>query len=233
MGFFDTVFWSRRLKTYRQSKTAAIMTIVPQFTVPEIFVEDELAHDDTPGPFDGGNYLTPGFGPPSIPSSVASSPRTGAITPSTDGDEAGMSLSMLPPLRTRISASSIQISPTASPTHMAFPGSSPTRTRFPGHAHSASGSSIGEDWQLAQALSRPVSRDGPGEGPSTLGPSPVRGRGNTLSANPAEDGESRSRANSSVSAKDVLEVLDNSAWGESIRKSFSTRRPSGEEKRKN
>ncbi|KAL1638805.1 calcium channel protein [Diplodia intermedia] len=38
-------------------------------------------------------------------------------------------------------------------------------------------------------------------------------------------GGGRSRQNSDVSAQDVLEVLDNSIWGESIRKSFTVRRP--------
>jgi hypothetical protein len=35
-----------------------------------------------------------------------------------------------------------------------------------------------------------------------------------------------SRRGSAVSAENVLEVLDNSAWGESIRRSFTMRRPS-------
>jgi hypothetical protein len=34
-----------------------------------------------------------------------------------------------------------------------------------------------------------------------------------------------SRRGSAVSAENVLEVLDNSAWGESIRRSFTMRRP--------
>lgn len=36
---------------------------------------------------------------------------------------------------------------------------------------------------------------------------------------------SSSRRGSAVNAENVLEVLDNSAWGESIRRSFTTRRP--------
>ncbi|KAI9775641.1 MAG: calcium channel protein [Geoglossum umbratile] len=39
-------------------------------------------------------------------------------------------------------------------------------------------------------------------------------------------GADHSRQNSAVSAQDVLEVLDQSAWGESIRRSFTARRPS-------
>lgn len=36
---------------------------------------------------------------------------------------------------------------------------------------------------------------------------------------------SSSRRGSAVPAENVLEVLDNSAWGDSIRRSFTTRRP--------
>ena len=42
-----------------------------------------------------------------------------------------------------------------------------------------------------------------------------------------EDGSANnSRRGSGVSAENVLDVLDNSAWGESIRRSFTMRRPS-------
>ena len=57
------------------SKRAGRMTMVPQFTVPEIFVDDEAAHgpDMSPAAFDGYDY---GLGPPSSgPSSGTSSPR--------------------------------------------------------------------------------------------------------------------------------------------------------------
>jgi hypothetical protein len=228
MGFFDTVYWTRRMRGYRMSKDAGRMTMVPQFSVPEIFV-DEAAQDDVAiGPFDGG-----GLGPPSIASSAPSSPMVGAITPQSGSEAGDLSGRNLPPLRTRISTNSIQISPTNSPTMLHFPpASSPTRTRFPGHQPSVSQGSISEDWQFAQALSRPSSREGSGEGPSSFGAirgSPNRGHGRTLSTRDAggDEGDGRSRANSNVSAQDVLEVLDNSAWGESIRKSFSVRRPSG------
>jgi hypothetical protein len=64
------------------------------------------------------------------------------------------------------------------------------------------------DWQFASALSRPSSRP---SSPLQVDP----GQLNT-----------RSRGSSAVSAADVLEVLDNSAWGESIRRSFTQRRRS-------
>ena len=40
------------------------------------------------------------------------------------------------------------------------------------------------------------------------------------------DAAARSRANSNVSVQGVLEALDQSAWGESMRRSFSMSRPS-------
>ncbi|KAK3079129.1 hypothetical protein LTS18_005671, partial [Coniosporium uncinatum] len=41
MGFFDTFYWSRRFRRHQASKTEGRMTAVPQFTVPEIFVDDQ------------------------------------------------------------------------------------------------------------------------------------------------------------------------------------------------
>jgi voltage-dependent calcium channel len=250
IGFFDTVYWSRRLRDHRRAKTNSRMTMVPQFSVPEIFV-DEPAHDDTAiGPLDGS---ASGIGPPSVASSTPSSPMMapGMATPgsgSEAGDHSGLASRRpnLPPLITRTSAGSIQLSPTASPTvarlrNLDSPAlNSPTWSRTPGgHRASPSVGSIGDDWHLAEALSRPTSRDGTGPGENTFASSGPKtpttpGRhGRTLSTMDVpggrEEAESRSRANSNVSAQDVLEVLDNSVWGESIRRSFTTKRPgSGE-----
>lgn len=221
------------------------MTNVPQFSVPEIFVDGPAREDDAVGPYDGS---ASGLGPPSVASSAPSSPmmQPGVITPSS-GSEIGIDDSLLgrrhlPPLITR-TRGSIQISPSASPTTFNFPGlsspitaRSPTQARQPGHVASPSMGSIGDDWHLADALSRPTSSDGAGgsSNPFATAPrSPVvpHKHGRTLSTRDAAGGDSdggRSRANSNVSARDVLEVLDSSAWGESIRKSFSTRRPGSE-----
>ena len=228
------------------------MTGVPQFSVPEIFVDEPAHEDNAVGPFDGN---ASGLGPPSPMSSAPSSPmmQPGAMTPgsSTDtgaeGNLLGRRLGNLPPLDTRTRSGSIQISPTASPTTYGFPGlhspatRSPTQTRLPGHQPSPSTGSMGENWHLAEALgSRPSSQDG-GSGsnnPFSAAPrSPVtpHRHGRTLSTRDAtgsDNDEARSRASSNVSAQDVLEVLDSSVWGESIRKSFSTRRPASGESSK-
>lgn len=111
----------------------------------------------------------------------------------------GGSVRSIPSLDTsvRSRANSIQMTPTGSPTRGGpFSPSSPRASPFFPPAD--------PDWHFASALtnSRPAS---PHE--EQLAPT-----------------DARSRANSAVSAADVLEVLDSSAWGESIRRSFTTRR---------
>lgn len=45
-GFFDTLHFSRRFRSRHDSRKSAVMRTVPQFAVPEIFIEDQDA--DTP-----------------------------------------------------------------------------------------------------------------------------------------------------------------------------------------
>ncbi|USP74293.1 hypothetical protein yc1106_01567 [Curvularia clavata] len=180
VGFFDTLYWARRFRRAMELKKQGRMATVPQFTVPEIFIDDEditNAQRGTATPME-----SPLFSPQDL---HAPSPRNSAGGPP-----------ILPHLQfdqIRSRANSIQQSPTGSPTRASTQPASPM---------SPSG---GEpDWQFASALSRP---------PSPLDPE-------------SGQADSRSRANSSVSAADVLEVLDNSAWGESIRRSFTQKRRS-------
>ncbi|KAL1604670.1 calcium channel protein [Nothophoma quercina] len=110
----------------------------------------------------------------------------------------GGSVRSIPSLDTTVRSrpNSIQMTPTGSPTRGGpLSPSSPSPFSPPPDA----------DWHFASALtlSRP--------------PSPLEEQ--------LAPTDTRSRANSSVSAADVLEVLDSSAWGESIRRSFTTRRP--------
>lgn len=112
----------------------------------------------------------------------------------------GGSVRSIPSLDTtmRSRANSIQMTPTGSPTRGGpLSPSSPRASPFSPPADA--------DWHFASALtlSRP--------------PSPLEEQ--------LAPTDTRSRANSAVSAADVLEVLDASAWGESIRRSFTQRRP--------
>jgi hypothetical protein len=203
IGFFDTVYWSRQFRKHMQSKHAGRMTMIPQFTVPEIFVDDEAANGEYGlSPFDGHGL---GLGPPSSgPSTAVSSPHLGAVTPAS-GSEVDGPTSTRMNLLSRTSTNSIQNTPISSPIR---PRAPPLTIPHTTQSHERSGSDVSENWQFAAAMSPSRSRPG-----SPLGVEPAEG-----------SGAARSRAGSTVSARDVLEVLEESAWGESIRKSFSTRR---------
>src|SRR5436309_13512972 len=41
VGFFDTLYWSRRFRRAMDQKKQGRMATIPQFTVPEIFIDDE------------------------------------------------------------------------------------------------------------------------------------------------------------------------------------------------
>ena len=194
VGFFDTLYWARRFRRAMESKKSGRMTAVPQFTVPEIFVDDEDITNAERGPQEPTG--SPMFSP------VDLSPMDGAEWRASGSEIRSPS----PPageMTLRSRANSLQATPSQSPTRPALqrsPRQSPQMSPFSPPADAP-------EWQFASALSRPPS---PLEAEPGLGP---------------VDG--RSRQNSSVSAADVLEVLDNSAWGESIRRSFTMRRSGG------
>ena len=178
IGFFDTVYWSRRFRHHMERKNAGVLTAVPQFTVPEIFVE----HDDDDD--DHGDH-----------GGAAPGPSTRAADPFADEPASPRSARRSrAALHRADSGDSIQLTPAPSPPRRPRPGS--------GAEPSA--------WQLGASGGR-------GDGP--------------LEVDEGAGGGARSRAASNVSAQDVLDVLDNSAWGESIRRSFSMRRPSWEGRR--
>ncbi len=160
-GFFDTMFWARRFRSRHYSHESAIMTTVPQFAVPEIFIEDQDA--DSPHP-------------ENVPSSqfhdqFPADSRRQRLSLETGGlRRRGDSATGSPPRAGRSGTVSPQLSP---------------------HRPSPSDGSPSFQW---------------GDG--------------------ADDGGTagRSRAGSTVSPQDVLQVFDDSAWGESIRRSFTVRR---------
>ncbi|KAF2002857.1 hypothetical protein P154DRAFT_124470 [Amniculicola lignicola CBS 123094] len=204
IGFFDTLYWSRRFRRAVEHKRSGRMTAVPQFTVPEIFVDDEDITDAERGhdySYSGNN--SPVFAP------VDLAPRDERVEWRASGSDAR---APSPPaeMTLRSRANSIQTTPQGSPTrpNQFGPPLSPTRAS-PQMSAFAGPSPADADWQFASALSRP--------------PSPME----NLEVEAQGQHGGRSRQNSAVSAADVLEVLDNSAWGESIRRSFTTRRSSG------
>ena len=161
-GFFDMMYWSRQFRSRLDFRHSARIVNIPQFAVPEIFVDDQDAispqDPTTPGPFPSVG------GPRGRPSLDTSGLRQ-------HGDSG---------LPSR-SDNSGNVSPSLTP------------QRGVGHSPSPSGDSAFQ-WGYDGA-----------EGDL----SPVGGR---------------SRANSSVDRQHVLDTFDNSAWGESIRRSFTTTR---------
>ncbi|KUJ20384.1 BcCCH1, calcium channel protein [Mollisia scopiformis] len=174
LGFFDTMYWSRRFRKHLESKRSGRMTDIPQLG-PEVFVDD----DD-----------------------IAKQART-------------------------------KVSPLLSPPSPM--DKSDTRSSFIAHgldgaARHRRGSSLG-----GQLPPGPLSPGSPGISPgvSPRGSPQLSPHRPTNSAYSFEGGEltegagsaHSSRRGSAVTAENVLEVLDNSAWGESIRRSFTMRRP--------
>ncbi|RMZ68925.1 calcium channel subunit cch1 [Pyrenophora seminiperda CCB06] len=177
VGFFDTLYWARRFRRAMDLKKQGRMATVPQFTVPEIFIDDEDITNAKRG-------QSPAMGSPLF------SPQDPYLPSPRSSLEQG-----------RSRTNSVAQRPSRTNSIQQTPTGSPTRGSLQPSPFSLSGE---QDWQFASALSRP--------------PSPLE-----VDSGQADN---RSRANSAVSAADVLEVLDKSAWGESIRRSFTQRRRS-------
>jgi voltage-dependent calcium channel len=156
-GFFDTMYWARR---FRSQLNSAVMTTVPQFAVPEIFIEDE--DPDSPQTTHSPSSLLGDHSP--IDS------RRERISLDTGG------------FRQR-GDSRAGSSPRAGRSNTVGSQSSP-------HRPSPSDGSASFQW---------------GDGADDVGTG------------------GRSRAGSTVSPQNMLQVFDDSAWGESIRRTGTRR----------
>lgn len=180
IGFFDTVYWSRRFRRELAARGASRMGAPPQISVPEIFVENpddtlDSSHGTLPMDFTETAPLTASEGVERASSSSGYDPGRAA---STDYSIRRDSRSNTP---TGLE-SSPNVSPYLAPQHL---------------------QAVGTSYHGARVGRR-------SESPGRLSPAPS---------------PSHSRQGSSVSALGMLDSLDNSAWGESIRRSFTTRRP--------
>jgi hypothetical protein len=188
IGFFDTMFWSRWLRSQQNARRDSRMDGVPQINVPEIFVEnpdDCFESQTSPEPHDF-TETTPLHPKPSF----ASTSKT-----SSSG------LRELPPIDT--SAAMTPLFGPPSPTTNRSPGHSPTLGR-----HSRKNSGVSAAGTPSPTLSphrlTAVDTHYPGATPN------------------------HSRQNSAVSniSAGVMESFEDSAWGRSMRRSFSLARPS-------
>ncbi|KAB8074058.1 Ion transport protein-domain-containing protein [Aspergillus leporis] len=178
IGFFDTLYWSREFRRQVERSRSARMSFVPQFTVPEIFVDD--GSQDDPAEEEARTAAPEtavGNGEQSLQPMLSPTLPIGEGGPSSRPGQ-------LPRIDTALAG---HISAASSPTEWSSisPSLSPNRAR----AHTTS--SYGDGPDLHDEISR---------------------------------APERSRQNSTMSATDVMQSLDNSAWGESIRRSFTQRR---------
>jgi hypothetical protein len=180
IGFFKTLTAAREFRKRIDHKRSARMTFVPQFNVPEIYVDDESQdHQQSHG-----------------------GPQASARDPSLSGAEHSM------------------LSPTSTGRGESGPSQLPRiDTSVSGRLNSEVSSP--SEWS---AISIGLSPGG-------------RERAHTLSSYDAgpdlpEDtsaASAHSRHNSAMSVQNVMQSLGDSAWGESIRRSFTQRRRSRDE----
>lgn len=168
IGFFDTLYWARRFRKRIESRKSARLTAIPQFSIPEIFVEDQGREEAEDGFFDGESSLQ----------------KDSRLT--------------LSSAISQISA----MSPTNSPR--------PSLQIDTGVAAESS-----SEWsRIGAALSSPRQ---PG---AELGVDHL-GRSQSMSGLSSQDSQSQ---DNSVIVQDMMQSLGDSAWGQSIRRSFTQRR---------
>lgn len=175
IGFFDTLYWSRQFRRRIEAKKSSRMSEVPEFTVPEIFVDDQYEdHEEDK--------------------------RTSQDTEVHDGMDSPSMLS--PTTRSRNNSTG---SPTSRRIELPRIDTDPNRlARSPTSEWSSVSPSLAQRRPRAQTMS---SYGAVEEEPDD-----------------SEGGAQHTRQNSAMSVRDVMDSLDNSAWGESLRRSFTQRR---------
>ncbi|GAM41532.1 hypothetical protein TCE0_042f14721 [Talaromyces pinophilus] len=166
IGFFDTLYWARRFRKRIENRKSARLTTIPQFSIPEIFVEDQERHEAEDDFFDGESSLQ----------------KDSRLT---------------------LSSAISQIS-----------AMSPTSSPRPSLQIDTSVAESSSEWsRIGAALS-------PRQNAAELGidhPS----RSQSMSGHSSQGSQSQ---DNSVIVQDMMQSLGDSAWGQSIRRSFTQRR---------
>ncbi|KAK5115969.1 hypothetical protein LTR62_000425 [Meristemomyces frigidus] len=201
VGFFDTLYWSRRFRRATNAKRNARMTAIPTFGVPEIYV-----HADEDDATEGKKINVPSVSVTSVDfDPVDNEHSLGVGFAPASGSDAGSSTQGTV-MRNR--SSSIQHA--ESDGDLGVPVQLTPRTSARHHP-SASSSSIQPEWHFAAAIE---TAGGPAISPP---PSPNLAPGPT---------GARSRAGSAVSQTDLTNVFSASPWGASVERSMTMRRTS-------
>ncbi|KAF2771741.1 hypothetical protein EJ03DRAFT_325382 [Teratosphaeria nubilosa] len=213
VGFFDTLYWSRRFRRALEAKRDARVTAVPSFdyAVPEIFVqEDEEGGGDVRQASGGKKMRVPSvsitpvqYDPADTAESLSPTARGSPARRSAGSDHSVSGAATV--MRTR--ASSLQHSDpgTSLDADLQIPSTRLSASASQ-HRPSPSSGSIQPDWHFAAAM----------EGASP--PHSPR-----LAPDASADREARSRSNSVVSQREVLGVFQESAWGVSMRRGTTRR----------
>lgn len=167
IGFFDTLYWARRFRKRIENRKSARLTAIPQFSIPEIFVEDEERQEA-----EGDNY----FGESSL--------------------QKGSRLTL-----SSVASQQSAVSPTSSP-------------RPSLQIDTSIAAEPSSEWaKIGAALS-------PHQTAAELSVD-FPSRSQSLSGQSSQDGHSQGN---SVIVQDMMQSLGDSAWGQSIRRSFTQRR---------
>lgn len=245
-NFMDMVVWTRRWREHKARRDAGRMTTVPTLQVPEIFIEDE---DDLNSPSATGPR---GFDRPSlslqIPGAAGSASPSGSTVTHVSSRDTDPNANPSAHLRNR--SDSMQNTPGSSPTwtRQSINSISPTRSSLDRRPSTGSFTINNPD---ASAPASPVYERDRDRDPFTrngsLGPDDPRAYNHSSNAQSQARSRSQSRthddpfntnpnnpnnqnngtrANSSISqtSTSMIDVLATSAWGESIRRSQTTRR---------
>lgn len=200
MRFFDTVYYSRLFRRRQDLRNSARMVTIPQFAVPEIFVDDQDGQD-------GPSPLIDSF-PPTTPRSI--SPTNTGSGHSRAKSAFGLGIGSSPPRSSSMRDRGDSF------------GSSPSRSEYSFNPSPARGARRPSDLDLRPD---PLFSDGN----SNLTPGSRSRAGTVVSASsidPESSGHRRQQSSIGSTSQQLsaLQVFDNSAWGESIRRSFTVRR---------
>jgi hypothetical protein len=208
VGFFDTLYWSRRFRRAVESKRSARMTAVPTFGVPEIFVQDEAGDDVT----QAKKLHVPSVSVTQVDNDTEVSQGLGVDRASSfsGSDTAGPSSWSRGEVRHR--SNSIQTTPSGSPirSHPNSPDMSPAA-----HRPTSSQGHIQPEWHFAAALENAITPPG---SPRLTGDTAL-GRSRASSAAVSQSGM-------------MMDTFGTSAWGESMRRSVTTRRRTSDNNRR-
>ena len=201
IGFFDTLYWTRKLRERVKSRRTSRLDMVPRFDVPEILVDNGDSDD---------NDETNGDDPEKTDDDRAVMGSSG-VAGRGDQEESSPMLSPHPRHEDVARAGSSASPSTPSP-------SSRPRQRLRIDTGVANNSNNGSNNRTSRSSSEWANIS-----PSRMASPQERYSGMDEAVSPRQTQSAvHSRQNS---ARDVMQSLDSSAWGESIRRSFTQRRP--------